>query len=143
VTQKGPDRDAIEAFILTFRFFIQNNEGCSFGNIGETYNALDIPQELKDKYNEARNHLNDYLDTEMPSIVINGEKITRRRLLDVFVYGGLAHANPEKKELFDAWMRIPFLSEYLQMSFVSILIDVVRVINYVYGVNEDVLKYLE
>ena len=46
----------------------------------------------------------------------------------------------KKKKLFDEWMRIPLLSELLQMSFVSILIDVVRIINYVYGVNEDVLK---
>ena len=65
VIEKGPDGDAIDAFVLTFRFFYQNNEVSSFGNLGALYDSLDIPPEFKEEYCVARKHLNEYLDAEI------------------------------------------------------------------------------
>lgn len=139
-----PDQDAIDAFILTFRYFIQNNEQCSFGNLSKTYERQFVPEEIRKEYLRVRKQLNDYLDAPSSiKIEIEGETPTRRRILDVFIYGGLAHANPKKKEIFDKWIRDPIIGPLLEFCFVSILIKVLEVIRYVVGLNEKLLKKLE
>jgi len=137
-----PDQEAIDAFVLTFRYFIQDNERCSFGNLAKTYEKPSVPEELRTEYLKARKLLNDYLDAQA-SIKIGEEALTRRRILDVFVYGGLAHAQPKKKEVFDAWTRDPFTTGFLEVHLASILVDVLRVIRYVAGLNEKLIKELE
>lgn len=137
-----PDQDAIEAFVLTFRYFIQNNERCSFGNLAKTYSKLFIPEELRKEYSEAREWLNKYLDAPA-SLKIGEESLTRRRILDVFVYGGLAHAHLKKKEVFDAWTSDPFTRGILEVHFASILMDVLKVIRYVAGLNAKLIEELE
>jgi len=139
-----PDQDAIDAFILTFRYFIQNNEQCSFGNLSKTYEKHFVPKEIKKEYLRVRKQLNDYLDAS-PSIKIEigGESPTRRRILDVFIYGGLAHANPKKKEIFDKWIGEPIIGPLLEFCFVSILAEVLKVIRYVTELNGKLLKELE
>jgi hypothetical protein len=137
-----PDQEAIDAFVLTFRYFIQNNERCSFGNLAKTYEKTSVPGELRTEYLEARKLLNDYLDAQA-SIKIGEEALTRRRILDVFVYGGLAHAQKKKKEVFDAWTRDPFTTGFLEVHFASILVDVLRVIRHVAGLNEKLVRELE
>ncbi len=42
IERNGPNEEAIDAFVLTFRFFIQNNEKISFRNLAELYNKLPI-----------------------------------------------------------------------------------------------------
>ena len=145
IKKEVPNQDAIEAFILTFRYFIQNNEQCSFGNLSKTYERQFVPEEIRKEYLRVRKQLNDYLDAPSSSIKIetDGETPTRRRILDIFIYGGLAHANPKKKEIFDKWMRNPIMGPLLKFCFVSILIKVLEVIRYVVGLNEKLLKKLE
>ena len=137
-----PDQDAIDAFVLTFRYFVQNNERCSFGNLAKTYSKPSIPMEIKKEYSEARKRLNDYLDSPA-SLKFGDEPLTKRRVLDVFVYGGLAHANPKKKEVFDKWMENPIVRGFFEVEFVSILIFALRIIQYVAGLNSRVIEELE
>ena len=137
-----PDQEAVDAFVLTFRYFIQDNERCSFGNLARIYEKPSVPEELRTEYLKTRKLLNDYLDAQA-SIKIGEEALTRRRILDVFVYGDLAHAQPKKKEVFDAWTRDPFSTGFLEVHFASILVDVLRVIRYVAELNEKVIKELE
>lgn len=47
VTRRGPDQDEIESFILTLRFFIQDNEISSFRNLAMAYETLPISQKAK------------------------------------------------------------------------------------------------
>lgn len=54
-----PDQDAIDAFVLTFRYFIQNNERCSFGNLAKSYSESSIPVEMRNEYSKARKTLNE------------------------------------------------------------------------------------
>lgn len=137
-----PDQEAIDAFILTFRFFIQNNERCSFGNLNEVYQKLPISQELKDKYSKARSKLNKYLDFKT-NINLYGENPTRRRLLDVFVYGGLAHSNPGLEETYRRWKQSSIVYGFVEVHFCTILEHVLQVIFYVAGINEKAIKELE
>jgi hypothetical protein len=134
-----PNGDAIDAFVLTFRYFVQNNERCSFGNLAKTYSKPSTPLEMKDEYFKARKNLNDYLDSSA-SVKIGDEPLSRRRVLDIFVYGGLAHAHPEKKEMFDNWMKNPLFSGFFEVEFASILISVLNIIQYVAKLNERVIE---
>lgn len=70
-------------------------------------------------------------------------KLTNRRILEVFIYGGFAHANPEKKALFDKWMEIEIDKQTLTNAFVDILIDIMRIIKYVKELNTKVIYEIE
>lgn len=142
VSRTLPDQDAIDAFVLTFRYFIQNNERCSFGNLARTYSKPLIPTEMRKKFLDARKWLNDYLDYTA-SVKLGEQSLTRRRILDVFVYGGLAHTNPQKKETFDKWVKDPFIRGIMEVHFASILISALKVIQSVAELNAKVIEQLE
>lgn len=141
ISRTIPNREAIEAFVLTFRFFIQNNERCSFGNLDGVYSNLPVSEEIKMQYRQARQTLNDYLNSKTP-IKFGDEELSRRKIVDIFVYGGLAHANPQKKQLYDKWMSIGIFSDFLEFEFVSTLFEVLRIIRFVRNLNAKVIKEL-
>lgn len=144
VTRRGPDQDEIEAFILTLRFFVQDNETSSFRNLADAYEILPISQEAKQEFSNARDALNSYLDSSLPfKVTLYGKTYTNREILEVFVYGGFAHANPEKKELFDKWMEIKIDKQTLTNALVDILIDIMRTIKYVKELNTKVIHEIE
>jgi hypothetical protein len=99
-----PDQDAIDAFVLTFRFFIQGNEKSSFKRLSESFEKLPISPELKKQFVEQRNGLNNYLDSKI-NRNLYGFTPSRRELLNIFIYGGLAHANVEMKAIYESWKK--------------------------------------
>ena len=142
VTRILPDQDAIEAFVLTFRFFIQDNEKSSFRQISQTYDKLPISSELKRNLVDWRKELNDYLDKKT-SVTIQGRNPSNRELLDIFIYGGLAHANPQKKAIYDEWKKMGFVYQILEVEFCSVLEVVLRAILCVAGINKKAMKETE
>ena len=58
----------------------------------------------------------------------------------MFIYGGLAHANPEKKNIYDEWMKKSIIREFLENQFTVILSNVLRIIVYVAKLNDDVIS---
>jgi len=134
-----PNEEAIKAFVLTFRFFIQNNERCSFGNLDEIYARLPVSEKIKKQFRTARKTLNEYLDSST-SVTIQNEKISRRKLLDVVVYGGLAHATLQKKKLYDSWMENLITRGILDVHFVTTLFQVLKIIKFVEKLNVEAIK---
>lgn len=135
--RRGPNEEAIDAFILTFRFFIQDNEQSSFHKMAEHYLAAPIDESLKSAFATTRKNINEFLDesSDFP-IEYNGRRLTRREVMDIFVYGGLAHANQAKKELYDSWMSIPPFRPVIENEFVYTLAIILDAINYIKGLNE-------
>jgi len=130
ITKNLPDHHVIDEFVLTFRFFIQDNETSSFRNIAKTYSDIPASAELKKEFSNLRKELNEYLDADT-TIKINKETLKRRKILDTFIFGNLAHENPSKKQIFDQWMRYPSpIPELLELEFDSILANVLRIIQY-------------
>ena len=144
----GPNDESIEAFVLTFRFFVQNNEVISINKMEKLYGKLReaglLQKQLVEDFNEAREALNRYLDEE-PNINFTyiERSFTRRQILDTFVYGGLAHANANKKALYDEWKQIPFIFPMLENEFVSSLMTVLAVIAHIANINEKAIKELK
>ena len=55
---RGPNQESIDAYLLTFRFFIQGNESISFRNMGENFLKNINDEDLFKKFEEARAALN-------------------------------------------------------------------------------------
>ena len=138
-----PDKHAIDEFVLTFRFFIQDNETCSFRNMTKLYEEMPISQDLKDKFTEIAKNLNDFLDSEpQTKFEISGEKLKNRKIMEVFIYGSIAHANLRKKQIFDNWVKMGIAFPFLEFQFNSILELILRVIRYAKELNAKAIDEL-
>jgi hypothetical protein len=100
----GPKRDAVKAFLLTLRFFLQNNEPTSLCNMEDRINGLEIDVSLKEQFRASRHDFNSFLD-KPPSVSFpSGTGLGhRRQMLEAFLYGIFAHANPKHRRRVKAW----------------------------------------
>jgi hypothetical protein len=136
---KGPDDEAVRAFALTFRMFFRDRDGISFREMAEIYDAPCIPAALRDDYRWARQAVNEFLDGAT-MCEINGERITRRRLVDVFLYGGLAHLNPDKRDDYDVWRTHPVTFALMQNEVAITLAEFFNHVRFVREVNLALLR---
>lgn len=91
VEKKFPTDESIDAFVLTLRFFIQDNESSSFGNLAKIYSKLPEYCKEKKEFLNVRKELNDYIDLpdKFLPITENGKTLTNRDIYNTFIYGGL------------------------------------------------------
>ena len=92
----------MKAFLLTFRLFIQDRDGLSFRAIASLSARLPISEHLKQKIAEIREQVNHYLDG-CSLVVIDGHTVSRRTLLETWMYGELAHLNPDRRATLRLW----------------------------------------
>jgi hypothetical protein len=141
--RKGPNIEEIKAFLIDYRFFIQNNERSSFRNLKELYSSDLLKAKFESHFDSARDALNYFLDSSSVPIEYNDKNLTPREVMDTFIYGGFAHANEDKEKLFKEWQSIPPFFPLIENEFVSSLIKVLDKINYVKNLNIKALKELE
>jgi hypothetical protein len=122
----GPDEESIDSFVLTFRFFIQDNEKISLRNMASIFESNLSSEKTRSIYQEAREKLNEYLDSNTSFNF--GGVLTNREIMDVFIYGGLSHATDSKKLKYDEWKSSTILFPFLENEFVKILNQVFYVI---------------
>jgi hypothetical protein len=138
VFHRGPNDEFTDAFVLTFRFFIQDNEMISFRNMSRSFESELVSDEIREQFKEAKIHLNNYLNGNT-TFNVDGY-ITRRELLHVFVYGELSHSNPVKKKTYDSWMSNELMAPLMKNEFRYILHDVLQVISFVGGLSDKVVS---
>jgi hypothetical protein len=141
VTRSGPDQENVDAFVLTFRYFIQDNEMISLRNVEHVFHSQFAEPNEKSEYDKVRHHINSFLDGN--SMFNLGDSITRRQLMETFIYGGLSHANKQKKKLYDLWMESPILAPFMENEFVVILFEILRVIVYIQNLSNQIFKRLK
>lgn len=143
VNLTGPTSEQVDAFVLTFRLFFQDNDQFSFRWL--TNNAMndpDVSSHWKEKFSKARTEMNQYLDDypSLQAIVQEDAPPTRRDIMQVFLYGDLAHVNDDKRAVLRKWMSYPLIPGILQTEFIHILgILFNRVIVHVAGLCEEEL----
>jgi hypothetical protein len=87
----------------------------------------------------ARQDLNNYLDG--PCAVVEAHGVdTKRKVMEIFIYGGLSHANKKLKRLYDKWVNNESLRPLILLEFVLILRNTWAAIDFVAGLNEEVLR---
>ena len=122
-----PDGEAVDAFVLTMRFFVQDNEPTSIRNMEQLYSGLPVSERLVRQAKEARAALNAELDK--PSLIsVNGWTPTAREIFQVFFWGELAHSNDSYKKQHDEWRKSPVGYPMMQAMFhdtLMVLLDCV------------------
>lgn len=138
--RRGPEEEAIDAFVLTFRYFIQDKEATSFANMEKLYLGAPLDPGLQKKFVTIRKEVNEYLN-KPTNLKLNEETFTNRRLMEIFIFGGFSHANEEKRRVYKTLMGsmggLLFENEFLR-----ILRDIHIAIAYMKSLNEEALKHL-
>jgi hypothetical protein len=138
----GPEEESIDAFVLTYRFFIQDNEMISFRNMSKIYDKMGITQDNKKAFECIRETINTFLNSNS-MLTIKDKKYTNREIQDIFIYGGLSHANETKKRIFDSWKKDQLIFEILENEFVWVLVNILNAIQEIARLNLNVLKEIE
>jgi hypothetical protein len=100
VERHGPSDEAVDAFVLTYRFFVQDNEPTSFRRMAALYESLPVDTPWKQGAQDTRQQLNSFLDGPSHFVVAN-HQITRRELHDTFLiwrFGPLERAEGSSVE---------------------------------------------
>jgi hypothetical protein len=142
VTQFFPDREAIDAFILSLRFFLNDRDGFSFRKlVEEVSNDPALSENWKQTCKTVRVSLNQYLDAYAEyALVIEGIDPTRREVLDTFLYGDLAHTDPKHRPTFEQWRSDPVIYSHFYMVFIELLQGILGYIECISYCSEDELK---
>ena len=141
VERYGPNDESIDAFVLTIRFFIQDNEPTSLRNLSKLFSVLPISSELVEKLDNARTETNLGL-SQATSLSLDEVDLTFRSIFDVFLWGGLAHANPKLKTTYDGWSEDPAFFLLLQDKFIHALRIILNMIFFARAVNKAALSQL-
>jgi len=142
----GPSRDYYISASSMIRFFILDDEGCSFKVLGEMYENLTIPEDKKILFINARKEFNKLLDTKS-IFTVKDTTPTNREILEAFIHGHIFHENekrnPEKVELYNSLMDNILSVPFSENEFVFILGSLAKIISSVKILNEEVIKELE
>ena len=138
-TGERPDPEAVRAFALTFRMFYRDGDEISFREMAELYRGPSVPPDLRDAYRELRDGNNRFLDGEL-AYTFEGDPIVQRELLEVFLWGGLAHVNPARRKTYDAWRVDQNLFTLLSVRFEFVLSQVCNAIRAIRDLNVRLLE---
>ena|SRR2546425_3449235 len=136
-----PTQEEIHAFVCNLRLFIQENDATSFRNISESYAALGVSPELKDRFEACRGRLNEWLDSKS-SLGMGSGPLRNRRIFEVFVYGEIAHSNPKKRRELERWRENTLFFPLLETHFVNIMAKFMRFLEEVVVLNTQALSEL-
>lgn len=125
LAQRGPNSEQIDAFVLSMRLFMQNNDSISIWNTSQLIQTLPFPHNLKQEFADLRENLNDYLDSDS-RISILEDNPTNREILETILYGRLAHVQPEKQARCERWFAAPMMEQVVSHKFIGILLDFLR-----------------
>lgn len=143
LTAEGPGEMALDAFVLTLRFFLQNREPISISNLCELIEELPIPEETKERVSTFRAAFNEAMDRPCP-IELDGQRPTHRDVLMVFLYGSLAHANnPKRRKTFKAWASHAISLGAMTQAFYLSLLQVANMVAFLNNILQEIRPDLD
>ena len=135
------NEDEIDSVVLTYRVLTQKNDRVSLASLAKIYNSDWFPEEGMQRFNEARDKVNEYLDS--PATVYFEEGwITIRSLIDIIIYGGLAHSNLKKERIFNSWVNSG-TSGFFKVEFMAALKFMLSYFKYFKELNEVTIQVIE
>jgi hypothetical protein len=138
-----PDAEARDAFVLTLRFFLLQNEPTSFRALARLLDEPDVSDDWKRAFSTLRSGVNECLATAYGEYEYEGAKhrFSNRTILETFLNGGLVHANDLKAVArYEEWTRQEGLFDMLEFWFISTLQTLFRAIWYLSGICSLELK---
>jgi hypothetical protein len=130
-----PDAKERDAFLLTFRLFYQENEPISFPNLPKLLNDPSLSGSFRNQIEAIRQGYFDYISgySNYTVKLFEGHP-TRKQMIDVGLYGGLAHTNrPERIEQYHIWARDDIRASLFEQEFAAFL---VRILGFIYQLSD-------
>jgi hypothetical protein len=137
----GPKEESFDSVVLTLRFFVQNSEATSLFNMGNLYQELRVGIATVDEFLQLRQQINNYLDSPSNLAIYDERQMTHREIMEMFLYGDLAHANKNHEATFKAVSQTPFYPIF-QEDFVGTLCCVIRGLREIQNVNKKAIAEL-
>lgn len=131
-------QDQIDAFVLTYRMFIQTNDRVSLTSLAKTYGREWMPIEAAESFREAMTQVDDYLDST-PTVEFGEGPVTRRHLVDTIIYGGLAHTKPAKEREYLSWSSDGGLTGFMWAEFIVTLQQMLKYLAFFRQLNQAVI----
>ncbi|MGH9892711.1 MAG: hypothetical protein ACREA0_12120 [bacterium] len=100
------DEEVVDAYLVTLRMFVQENDIVSVHRLSELYRAISVEQELLARLTLARRRWLQYLrqTSHLISELPTGElRYTHAEVLDLVLYGDRAHLDLDLRERYESW----------------------------------------
>jgi len=136
---RGPDVDALKSFVLTLRFFIAPKDKCDIEFITKVYSKLPFDQIERQRFLVLKQRYDDFMGSDS-GFGENGVSITNWELIELLIYGNLAHANPDKKIIVDKWLHHDDIAHVYLSMFAINLAWIYDLFLLVQELNNDLLK---
>lgn len=137
-----PNDESLKSFVLTLRLFLQNNDQISFQNINKIYEKLPNNfQKEKKSFSQAREKINDVLNSNI-NFKHNKKILTYYEVLDIFIYGDLAHIKIDKRKICKDWISRKDIGvlDIHKINFYGIANNLIRCILYMQKINTEVIR---
>lgn len=136
------DQDEIDAFVLTFRLFTQDNDRISLRSLSGIFASEWLEGgNARECFEDARKQLNDHLDSA--ATVEFGETVVSVRfIVEVVIYGGLAHTNKKKSAIFQNWSQSGIMG-LIWVEFFAYARKGIDTLKYLRGLNAGLLQAVE
>jgi len=131
------DQDELDAFVLNYRVFTQDNDQLSIRSLSRIYGSSWMPAEARENFEEARTQLNEHLNSQA-TVEFGDTKISIGDLVYVVTYGGLAHSNPKKAEIFESWEQSGVMG-IIWAEFFAHMRTLMATVKFIKSLNEQVL----
>ncbi|MCG3259067.1 MAG: hypothetical protein H7644_04935 [Candidatus Heimdallarchaeota archaeon] len=132
-----PDEESFDAFVPTFRMFLQKKERISIYKIESIYERNQLSKELKAKFKESKEKYEEFLDKK--SMI---EGYTRREFTFILIYGNYLHLDEKKRAVYEKYVLHPIGRAFAVNEFLYTLSKSLTFFRYVYFLNEEALKKL-
>lgn len=120
----GLTPEALDSFCLTLRLLIQDQDGFSIRKIvviADTWPAVHARRHRE--IHRAVDTLQNELDKRSLVQFPENSETTNRELFDIIFYGGIAHANPGKRDQFKKITNAGMFSYFVFQAFSSVLFN--------------------
>jgi hypothetical protein len=135
-----PSDEQRDAILLHLRLFLQDKDDISLRKLVDLTNDPDLSSKWKDEYEKIRKVLNIRLD----EVVADGRKgrLTNRDILNMFLFGKIAHNNPndENNKLYQKWITNDTEYEILHNTFHVVLIRLLTAILNISSASKEELQ---
>lgn len=136
------DQDEIDAFVLTFRMFTQDNDRISLRSLSQIYASEWLQGgNAQECFEGARKQLNDHLDGAA-TVMFGSTVVDVRFIADVVIYGGLAHTNKKKSKIFQSWSQSGIMG-LIWAEFFAYAREAVDTLKYLRDLNASLLDGIE
>ena len=132
------DREETEAFVLTYRILTQQNDRYSVRRLADVYRSTWVEEDGSRAFEEGRSEINAILES-FTKIDFGDGAVSVRHLVDVLVYGALAHSDASKERQYKAWTENPTMAAAAWIEFMGALLSVMRIFRHMRDVNSTLL----